>query len=219
MSQPLTVCALIGAAGISAIALTDAVTVALTGEPSFASDENGVTAAIRAVRSGACRRPTSPSPQSYAGGAPRSTVRAVSVAWSGWSSRYTLAVLTITMLIGTGGAVATGEVVDNAVFVSGGGGCVPADVRGQPGPGPLAPAPSPSCGSRRGRSPPSLPALGLAILLGAIGSPWAHPAYVEVLASFGLAFIALAPKHGEHWSAITGHEPTTRQPRMARNSS
>ena len=38
-------------------------------------------------------------------------------------------------------------------------------------------------------------ALGLVILLGAIGSPWAHPAYVEVLAAFGLAFIALAPRH------------------------
>ncbi len=36
-----------------------------------------------------------------------------------------------------------------------------------------------------------LPALGLTIVLGVLGSPWAHPVYPEVVAHFGLALLAL----------------------------
>lgn len=217
MTTRLTAGALIGASGISAIALTDAVTAALTGEPGFVSDEHGVTAQY--VLSGLV----------HAGG-----YLAFAAVLRGWRaqidgpSRFrhvvrviltaTLLVLTVTMLIGTGVAVTTGEVVDNAAFVAVAGIAfllmfVASLVLG------ISLLRRPELRLAAWTLTGILAGLGLAILLGAIGSPWAHPAYVEVLASFGLAFIALAPKHGEHWSAITGHEPTTRQPRMARNSS
>lgn len=215
MTKQLTACALIGAVGISAIALTDAATVALTGEPSFASDENGVTAlyvltglvhvgayvAFAAVLRGW---------RAQIDGASRfrHAVRLVLT--------YTFAVLAVSMLIGTGLAVATGEAPDNAVY-----GAV-AGVAFL-----LMFVASLALGISLLRRPQLrlaawtltgiLGALGLAILLGAIGNPWAHPAYVEVLASFGVAFIALAPQHVEDPDGTTVGEPTTGQPRLAEN--
>ena len=191
MSKPLTALALIGAAGISAIALTDAVTVALTGEPSFASDEHGVTTPF--VLSGLVHV------GAYVAFA------AVLHSWRAkidGSSRFrravrmvltfTLAVLAVTLLIGTGVSVTTGEVPANAVFEAVAGIAFL-----------LMFVASLALGISLLRRPDLrlaawtltsiIAALGLTILLAAIGSPWAHPAYVEVLASFGLAFIALAP--------------------------
>ena len=213
MSKPLTASALIGAVGISAIALTDAATVALTGETSFASDEHGVTSLyvlFGLVHVGA-----------YV---------AFALVLRGWrtqidgSSRFrrlvrvvltcTLAVLAATLLIGTGVAVATGEVVDNAVFGTVAGIAFL-----------LMFVASLALGISMLRRPDLrlaawtltaiIGALGLAILLGVIGSPWAHPAYVEVLASFGLAFIALSPRPAEDGDGTTVRAPTTGQPRPA----
>lgn len=115
MSKQLTASALIGAVGISAIALTDAATVALTEEPSFASDRHGVT--VPYVLSGLVHvgayvtfalvlrgwRSQIDGPSRF-----RRLVRVVLT--------FTLAVLAMTLLIGTAVAAATGEVLDNARF-------------------------------------------------------------------------------------------------------
>lgn len=217
MSTPLTAGALIGAAGVSAIALTDAVTAALTGEPGFVSDEHGVTAQY--VLSGLVHV------GAYL------TFAAVLRGWRAQvdgTSRFrhvvrviltaTLVVLAVTMLIGTGVAVTTGEVVDDTAFVAVAGIAflvmfVASLLLGIS----LLRRSELRLAARTLTG--ILAALGLVILLGAIGSPWAHPAYVEAVASFGLAFIALAPRHGEDGSGTTVQEPTTGRPRLARSSS
>ncbi|GAA4412279.1 hypothetical protein GCM10023168_33960 [Fodinibacter luteus] len=215
MSKPLTALALLGAAGITTTALTDAVTVALTGEPSFASDEHGVTAPF--VLSGLVHvgayvtfATVLHSWRAQIDGASRFR-RAVRVVLT-----ITLAVLALTLLIGTGVAVATGEVPDNAVFEAVAGIAFL-----------LMFVASLALGITLLRRPQLrlaartltgiIAALGLTILLGATGSPWAHPAYVEVLAAFGLAFVALAPRHVHEADETTDVEPTTHQPRPARN--
>jgi hypothetical protein len=217
MSKPLTALALIGAAGISAIALTDAVTVALTGEASFASDEHGATAPF--VLSGLVHV------GAYV------TFAAVLHGWRAQidgASRFrravrvvltaTLAVLALTLLIGTGVSVATGEVPDNAVY-----GAV-AGIAFL-----LMFVASVALGISLLRRPEVrlaawtltgiLAALGLTILLGAMGSPWAHPAYIEVLASFGLAFVALAPRPVRNADCTTDVEQSRDHQRLATNPS
>lgn len=213
MATPLTVSALIGAVGISAIALTDAATVAITGEPSFASDEHGVTALY-----------------ALSGLMHVGAYVAFALVLRGWrdlidgQSRFrrlvrvvltsTLELLALTLLVGTGIAVATGEVVDNAVYATVAGIAFL-----------LMFVASLALGISLLRRPrlrlaawtltAIIGALGLVILLGTIGSPWAHPAYVEVFASFGLAFIALAPQHAADADQTTARATMTPQPPTA----
>ena len=49
-----------------------------------------------------------------------------------------------------------------------------------------------------------LPALLLTILIAVSGSPWAHPAYVEALVCFGIAFIGLPPRRVDQRSPEVG---------------
>lgn len=212
MPRPLTVLALIGAVGISTIALTDAATVALTGEPSGASQEGGVTplhvlsglvhagaylafaAVLRGWRA-----------QIDGGSRFRRVVRVVLT--------VVLATLAVTMLLGTGVSLATGEVPDNALYEAVAGTAFL-----------LMFVSSLALGISLLRRPGLrlaawtltgiLAALGLTILLGALGSAWAHPAYVEVLASFGLAFVGLAPRLVESVEEPSVREPTT-EPQVA----
>ncbi len=217
MNRPLTALALIGAAGISAIALTDALAVALTGEPSFASDENGASAPF--VLSGLVHvgayvtfAVVLHSWRAQIDGASRFR-RAVRVALTA-----TLAVLAVTLLVGTGVSVATGEVPENAVYGA---------VAGIAFLLMFVASLALGIALLRRRElrlaawtlTGILAALGLTILLGAMGSPWAHPAYIEVLASFGLAFIALAPRRVQDADGSTEVEPTTDQQRLATNPS
>ena len=217
MSKPLTALALIGAAGISAIALTDAVTVALTGEPSFASDENGASAPF--VLSGLVHV------GAYV------TFAVVLHRWRAQiddASRFrravrvvltaTFATLAITLLIGTGVSVATGEVPENAVYGA---------VAGIAFLLMFVASLALGISLLRRRElrlaawtlTGILAALGLTIMLGAMGSPWAHPAYIEVLAAFGLAFVAHAPRPAQYAEGTTVAEPTRAQQRLAKNPS
>lgn len=179
LSKPVTVLALLGAAGISAIALNDAAAFALTGEYSAASDEFGVnplyvmsgivhglaylafTAVLHTHRA-----------QVDGGSRFRGAVRSV----------LTVSLLSLAagMLGSTAFSVANGEVLGGGVFsaVAGIGFMLLGRQRLQLAAWTLVAV---------------LPATGFVILLGMTGSPWAHPAYAEVLASCGLAFIGLSP--------------------------
>jgi hypothetical protein len=191
-TRTATVLALLGAAGISAIALNDAATFALTGQYSAASDEFGVNplyvlagivhglaylafTAVLHLR----RR------QVDAGSRFRRVVRVV--------LSLALLSLAVGMLGSTALSVATGEVVDAGVLgVVVGIGFLLMFV----------------CGAALGFSllrrrelrlaaltlVAIVPAILLAVVLGVLGSPWAHPAYAEVAVGFGIAFIGLAPR-------------------------
>lgn len=217
MSKPLTAFALVGAAGISAIALTDAVTFALTGESSGATEDRGVTALY--VLSGLA----------HVG-----AYVAFAAVLRGWraqidgTSRFrrvvrvvltvALTVLAVTLLIGTSVCVATGEVPDNALFGAVAGAAFLLMFVASLALG-ISLLRRPGFRLAAGTLTAIIGALGLVSLLGAVASPWAHPAYVEVLAAFGLAFIALAPRHVEDAHGTTVVEPTTGQPRLAGNPS
>lgn len=191
-SKAATALALLGAAGISAIALNDAATFALTGQSSQASDDFGITplfilsgivhgiAYLAFIAVLHTRRA-----QVDGGSRFRRMVRVV----------LTLALLSLAMGMSASTAIsaANGEVLAEGIFgwVAGIGFLLMF-----------------LCGTMLGLSllrrrefrlaswtlVGIVPAIGLALLLGTIGSPWAHPAYAEVCVGFGLAFIGLAPR-------------------------
>lgn len=212
MSKPLTVLALLGAAGISTIALNDAVTFALTGEYSAASDVHGVSTmyALSGVVHGlaylafsavlhARRR------QVDGGSRFRRVVRSVLT--------VTLLTLAAGMLISTAVSLANGEVLEGGIYsmvatASFLGMFIASILLGF------------SLLRRRELRLASwtlvgiLPGLGFTILLGALGSPWAHPAYVEVLTSFGLAFVGIAPQ----WSPAASRSDAAAEDLVAATS-
>jgi hypothetical protein len=192
MSRPVTALALLGAAGISAIALNDAVTFALTGQYSAASDEFGVNPLY--VASGIVHG------LAYLAFTAVLHTRRAQVDGGSRFRRVVRSVLTVSLLTlaagmlgGTAVSVATGEVLGGGVFsvVAGIGFLlmfIGSVVLGF------------ALLQRRGLRLAAwtlvavLPSIGFVILLDIFGSAWAHPAYAEVLASFGLAFIGLAPR-------------------------
>ncbi|KAB7744126.1 hypothetical protein GA707_11795 [Nostocoides sp. F2B08] len=192
MSQPVTIAALGGAAALSAIALSDAVTFALTGQHTRFSDDFGVNPAF--VLGGIIH---SLAYLAFAGvlWSRRSQVdggsgfrRAVRRILTG-----ALLFLAVGMSVHAVLSVASGEVNDDAVFGAVAGIALLLMIVGSVTLGL-------SLMRRRDMRLAAwtlsgiLPAIGLTIVLGATGSPWAHPAYAEALVSFGLAFIGLAPQ-------------------------
>lgn len=196
MSKPVTVAALAGAGGLSAIALSDAAIFALTGQRTAFSDEFGVN------------------PWFVVGG----IVHALAyLAFAGvlWEQRVrvdggsrfrrvvrsvltgALLFLAVGMFAHTALSMATGEVNDNAVFGAVAGIALLLMIVG-----------SVTLGISLHRRPDMwlpawtlsgiLPAIGLTIVLGVLGSPWSHPAHAEALVSFGLAFIGLSPQRATH---------------------
>lgn len=197
MPKPITIAALAGAAGLSAIALNDATTFALTGHYSRASDEFGVNALylVSGLVHGLAYL-------AFAG-----VLRTFGAAVDG-GSRFrrivrlmlivALLVLAAGMLVSTTVSAVTGEMLS--------------------GDGPYGAVASASflihflgsvaLGFGLLRRPGMrlaawtliavLPMIGLTIVLGVLGSPWAHPAYAEALVSFGLAFIGLSPQRVTH---------------------
>jgi len=217
MSKPLTAFALLGAAGISAIALTDAITFGLTGESSGATQDRGVTAPY--VLSGLAhvgayvafaavlheRRTQIDGTSRF-----RKVVRvALTVA---------LTVLALTLFVGTSFSVVTGEVPDNPLFGAVAGLAFLLMFVASLALG-ISLLHRPGFRLAAWTLTAIIGALALVSLLGAIGSPWAHPAYVEILAAFGVAFIALAPRHDVGVGGTSVPQPTARQPRLAQNPS
>ncbi|MGL5829037.1 MAG: hypothetical protein ACRC0L_05645 [Angustibacter sp.] len=217
MSRSLTAFALTGAVSVSAIALTDAVFVALTGEASGASDEYGVTA-----------------PYLLSGLVHVAAYVAFAAVLREWRaqidgrSRFrrvvrtvltvALLVLAVAMLIATSIAVTTDEVFDHVTFGAVAGTAFLLMLLASLALG-IALLRRPELRLAARTLTAIAGALGLMILLGAVGSPWAHPAYVEVLAAFGLAFVALAPRHVEDERELAVVEPTRDQPGLAQSPS
>ncbi|MGD8202272.1 hypothetical protein ACQE98_16655 [Ornithinimicrobium sp. W1679] len=197
MPKPITTAALAGAAGLSAIALNDAATFALTGHYSAASDEAGVSAVylVSGLVHGLAYL-------AFAG-----VLRVFGPRVDGGSRfrrivRLTLIVVFLVlaggMLVNTAVSAVTGEMLS--------------------GDGPYGVVAGISfllhfLGSvalgfgllrRPGMRLPAwtliavLPAVGLTILLGVLGSPWAHPAYAEALVCFGIAFIGVSSGRATH---------------------
>lgn len=194
-SKTATALALLGAAGISAIALNDAATFALTGQYSAASDEFGVNPlfVVSGLVHGLAYLAFTSVLHLH-----RDRVDGGSRFRRGVRVTLSLALLSLAagMLGSTALSVADGEVLSAGVL----GALV--------GIGFLLMF---VCGTMLGISllrrrelrlaswtlAGIVPAIGFALLLGAIGSPWAHPAYAEVCVGFGLAFIGLAPRRQE----------------------
>lgn len=192
MFTPLTIGALAGAAGLSAIALSDAVTFALTGQRTPFSDDFGVNSAF--VVGGLVHALAyalfaavllSRRAEIDSGSRLRRVVRRVLTA--------ALLLLAVGMSAHTALSVAFGEVNDNAVFGAVAGIALLLMVLGSITLGiSLLRRPDMQLPARTLTA--VLPALGLTVLLGALGSAWAHPAYAETLVGFGLAFIGLTPR-------------------------
>lgn len=190
----LTAPAVVAAAVLSTIALTDAVTFGLTGEPSAASDASGVTglwAFVGAAHAVAyllfVALLVTRGPAIDGGSRARRVVR--------WSLVVALVFLAVGMLGQTVAGLVTGTVHEPPGVVGAlvgvsflwmflGSALLGLLLLRRPG---LRVAAWTLAGV--------LPALGLAMLLGLLGSAWAHPAYPEVLSAFGLAFVGLAPRH------------------------
>lgn len=187
----LSVAALLGAAGISFIALYDAFTVALTGQNTGAgTDELGVTVygvvawLVHTAAYLAFAAVLHANRRAVDG---RSRVRRV--ARLGLTA--SLVVLGLGMLVASVVSVARDEVLASAGFegVMGAaffGMFIASLVLG------LALLRRPGLRLAGRTLTAVLPVLGVVALLGFLGSPWAHPAYVEVLSAFGLAFVGLA---------------------------
>ncbi|MGC0144843.1 hypothetical protein [Pseudactinotalea sp. Z1732] len=191
-ARTATVLALLGAAGISAIALNDAATFALTGQYSAASDEFGLNPlfVLSGIVHGLAYLAFTAVLHLHrhrvdAGSRFRRVVRVV--------LSLALVALAAGMLGSTAVSMVQGEVVDSGalgalaginfllMFVGG-------VMLGF------------ALLRRRELRPAAItlvaivPAILLVILLAAVGSPWAHPAYAEVMVGFGLAFIGLTPR-------------------------
>ena len=203
MSKILTIAALAGAAGLSAIAINDAATFALTGSYSAASDEFGVNPLYLA--SGLVHGLAY---LAFAGVLHAHRRRVDDGSRLRRVIRLALIVVFLTlaagMLANTAASAATGEMLDGdglygavatvsflLMFVG-----------------------SIALGFSLLRRPDMrlpawtlvaiLPALLLTILIAVSGSPWAHPAYVEALVCFGIAFIGLPPRRVDQRSPEVG---------------
>jgi hypothetical protein len=189
----LTVAALLGAAGISFIALNDAVTLALTGTNTSAGDDTlGLTAygviawLVHAAAYLSFAAVLQSRRHAVDGG---SRVRR----WTGLVLTTSLVVLAIGMVVGTVLSLVRGDVwtapsyelvMGTAFFAM----FVTSLVLG------FSLLRRPGLRLAGWTLAAVLPAMGVVFLLGALGSPWAHPAYVEALSAFGLAFVGLAPR-------------------------
>lgn len=197
MPKPITIAALTGAVGLSAIALNDAATFALTGHYSAASDEFGVNPLYLVsglvhglaylALAGVLR---AFGPRVDGGNRFRRIVRLTLI--------VAFLVLAGGMLVGTAVSAVTGEMlsgsglyggVANVSFLLHFLGSVALGFSLLRQPGMRLPAWTLIA---------ILPVLGLTIVLGVLGSPWAHPAYAEALVCFGVAFIGLSARDATH---------------------
>ena len=203
MSKPITTAALIGAAGLSAIALSDAVSFAVTGRHTAFSDEFGVNTwfvvggIVHALAYLAFAGVLWERRARVDGGSRfRRAVRSVLTG--------ALLFLAVGMFAHTGLSVAAGEVNDNAAFGAVAGIALLLMIVGSVTLG-LSLLRRPEMRLPAWTLSGILPAVGLTIALGLLGSPWAHPAYAEALVSFGLAFVGLTPRQAGH--RMTAPEP------------
>ncbi|MGA8046145.1 MAG: hypothetical protein WCA30_07745 [Dermatophilaceae bacterium] len=192
MSKPVTIAALAGATGLSAIALSDAVTFALTGQHTGFSDDFGVNPAF--VVGGVIHS------LAYLAFAGVLHSRRAEVDGGSRFRRVVRRILTgallflaVGMSAHTALSITAGEVNDNAVFGAVAGIALLLMILGSVTLG-LSLLRRPDMRLPAWTLTAILPAIGLTIVLGVLGSPWAHPAYAETLVSFGLAFIGLTPR-------------------------
>ena len=197
MPKPITTSALAGAAGLSAIALNDAATFALTGQYSTASDDFGVngfylvSGLVHGLAylafAGVLR---AYGPQVDGGSRFRRVVRLLLI--------VAFLVLAGGMLADTAGSAMTGEmlagnglygVVATVCFLIHFLGSIALGLGLLRRPGMRLPAWTLTA---------ILPVVGLTIVLGVLGSPWAHPAYAEALVCFGIAFIGVSSGRATH---------------------
>lgn len=190
MFRPLTSAALLGAAGVSAIALGDAVTMGLTGD-NLVDENGGVNAFFVLVGL----------VHAFAYVAFAATLREQrALVDSGSRFRRVLRVVLtaslVVMAAGMGGGAiygaVTGDVPDHSIYNAVGGTAFGLMFLGSIVLG-LSLLRVHELRLAAWTLTGILGAFVLVIVLDAAGSRWAHPAYLEVLAAFGLAFIALAP--------------------------
>lgn len=197
MPKPITIAALAGAAGLSAIALNDAATFALAGHYSAASDEFGVntlylvSCLVHGLAYLALAGVLRAFGQQVDGGSRfRRVVRLLLI--------VAFLVLAGGMLANTAVSAVTGEmlsgngpygVVASACFLLQFLGSVALGLGLLRRPGMRLPAWTLLA---------ILPVIGLTIVLGVLGSPWAHPAYAEALVCFGIAFIGVSSGRATH---------------------
>lgn len=183
--------ALAGAAGLSAVALYDALVTGLTGHSSAISETYGVTAvwvASSLIHLGAYLVLAAVLVVHGSGADAGSQVRRL----LRWALTLSLLACAAMVLWSTVTGVATGQLAPPPVplavvgFVGFIGTFLFSGLLG------LTLLRRPSFRTAGWVLAGTLPALGLAMLLGAVGSPFAHPAYAEATSAIGIALIALA---------------------------
>lgn len=200
----LALAALAAAVGLSAIALTDAVTHGLTGSSSVFSDESGVSVAWGLsgfVHSTA-----------YLLGAAVLVVRGRDIDVGSrarrilrWALVAGLTSLGIGFVVITVAGISTGEVwvppaaVGTVVGISFALALLTPAILG------LTLLRRPGWRAAAVTMVAALPLLLLTVLLGALGSDFAHPAYAEAAAALGVALVGLAPRPTE--AAVDARPP------------
>lgn len=192
----LAVAALAAAAGLSAIALTDAVTHGLTGSYSVFSDESGVS--VLWALSGFVHA------AAYLLGAAVLVARGRDVDGGSrargilrWVLVAGLVSLGVSFVVITVAGVVTGSVWVPPAAVGSVVGVSFALVMLGPAVLGLTLLRRPGWRVAAVTMAASLPLLVLTVLLGVLGSDFAHPAYAEVAAALGVALVGLAPRRAE----------------------